>query len=129
MSHVAVVNCEIKDLDALETAVAAFNARLVRDQRHFRMYGSERQPCLHAITGIKGTTYEIGLRQKTASDPETFELACDFFDGRLRETFGEQLVGLRKEYAAVVAERTLARRGYRVTRQTEGQQIRLVARA
>ena len=132
MSHVAVVACQIRDLDALSSAAEKLGGELRRNQTRFQMYGSESQACVHAI-GVKGArngAYEIGLRRKSASDEaEGYELACDFFDGSLATKFGANLVGLRNEYQAVVAERTLQRRGYRVQRQDEGQQIRLVARA
>lgn len=132
MSHVARVDCEIRDLDALEIAVAKMGAELRRNQKTFRMWGtgsSAHQPCVHAITltGDKNA-YEVGLRQKTAGDPNTFEFACDFFDGKLTRAFGPNLTTLQNEYLAVVAERQLARRGWRVRREVDTrQQVRLVA--
>lgn len=128
MSHVAKVNCSITDLDALSQALGKFpGAALVRGKKAFRMYGSESQPCVHAIT-VPNTKYEIGLRYKSLNPADGFEPACDFYDGSLSRVFGDQLTTLRNEYSAVVAESTLRRRGYRVTRQIDTpQQIRLVA--
>jgi hypothetical protein len=127
MSHVAKVEAMIRDLDALEQTVTDLGGVLHRDQRTFRMWGSA-QPCLHAIS-IKGArdAYEIGLRLKDAADPNTFEFACDFMDGRLTQQFGPQLVNLRNGYLATVAEKQLRQQRYRVQRQVVGQQIRLVA--
>ena len=130
MSHVTKVECQITDLDALAQALSKFpGTALVRGKNKFRMYGSESQNCVHAIT-IPGTQYEIGLRWKTSpGKPEDgFEPACDFSGGSITRTFGSQLMSLRNEYSAVVAENTLRRRGYRVQRQIDTpQQIRLVA--
>ena len=132
MSHIAVVNCVITNLDALATAAEKLGGELMRDQRSFRMYGSQQQPCLHAIR-LKGKAdaYEVGLRQKAAEEPGTFDLACDFFDGNLTKAFGQNLTGLQNEYTALVAEQAMRRRGYRVQRDAEAPAnvIRLVARA
>lgn len=130
MSHVAKVSCAIRDLSALEVALEKLGGELRRGQTSFKMYGSAKQPCVHAIAlkGATKDTYEVGLRYKTAGDPETFEMACDFFDGKLSKAFGQNLDGLQNEYLATVAERQLSRRGYRVRRvESEARQIRLVA--
>lgn len=123
MSHVSVVDCEIRDLTALRAAAETLGAELLYGKRTFNMYGAP-QPCVHAIA-LKGQpdAYEIGLRQKVAGDDSVFQFACDFYDGRLRAAFGENLEGLQNEYLAVVAEQELARGGYRVEREVVGQEI------
>ena len=128
MSHTVAVKCAFRDLDALDQAVAAFGATLVRDQRQFRMYGSETESCIHAIT-IPGTTYEVGLRYANAHDQSTFDASCDFFDGSIKRAFGDDLVGLKNEYLAVVAENQLRANGYWVERQTVDNRIYLTAQA
>lgn len=130
MSHVSVVKCHLRDLDALETAAEKLGGVLHRNQRTFKMYGSRPEPCLHAITlRDEPNAYEIGLRQTAANDPHTFEFACDFFDGKLSKAFGQNLTGLQNEYLAVVAERQLEQGGYRVVREEAEQGIRLRAYA
>jgi hypothetical protein len=128
MSHVARVNCQIKLLDALSTALEKFpGTALQRGQTKFQYYGGSKEACIHAIT-VPGTKYEIGLRYKATDPAEGFEPVCDFFDGKIAQTFGRDLIGLRNEYSAVVAEQTLRRRGYRVQRAVDTrEQIRLVA--
>lgn len=130
MSHVAYVEGEVKDLDALDEALLKFpeaKAALNRNQKVFRGYGSERAPCLHAIS-MQGMNYEIGLRLKNAADPDTYQFAADFYSGELTRAFGPQLVHLRNEYMAVVAENALRQQGYMVTRYADSRQ-RLELRA
>lgn len=131
MSHVAVVRCQVKDLGALKTAAEKLGGEFMEGQTRFRMWGSERQPCLHAIR-VKGkpNAYEVGLRYTDASKPEEgFDFACDFYDGTLTGQFGSQLVNLRNEYTAAVAEAAMRKRGFRVRRDAEAPAnvIRLVA--
>ena len=127
MSHVATVQCLIKaaSLDLLNEAAQKFGGELVENQTSFLMWGSRREPCIHAIrlTNQPGA-YEIGLRRAEANDPTTFNLAADFYDGRLNKAFGHELVDLRNEYLALVAEQQLRRGGYRVMeREQEGQRL------
>ena len=53
MSHVSNVKCNIRDLTSLGEAAAKHGGELMVGQTSFRMYGSQKQPCLHAIR-IKG---------------------------------------------------------------------------
>lgn len=128
MSHVVAVEGKVKDLDALEVALGKYNAQLVRDAKSFAGYAGAKQPCVHKITWA-GAQYEVGLRLEEASSAEpTFTLHCDYWEGAVERQLGPRLNHLRNEYQAVVAERTLGRRGYRVHRQVnEANQIRLVA--
>ncbi len=133
MSHVARVNCIIKDLDVLGEAAEKLGGELVRDQKRFHFYAGATEPCVHAlkVKGAKDTDHEVGLRQKSASDPEEgFEPHYDVsFAGNINRAFGSNLVELRKEYSAAMAERQLRKQGYMVRRDTEAQanEIRLVA--
>lgn len=117
MSHVVKVECTINDLDALEVAVSAFNAKLVRDKRHFQMYGTESEPCFHAIVmnDAKPKAYEIGLRQKTTNPADGFELAFDPFDSSLTRTFGSNLEGLTTRYSAAKSQSLAHRAGLRTS--------------
>lgn len=129
MSHIASVNCQIKDLDALELAAQKFNARLVRGKTSFKAYyGDTNTKCQHVVEMVDNPKgYSIGLRQKAQADEE-YELACDFFDGSLAKAFGPELVNLRNEYQVAVVQANLPR-GYRFQREDVGTQIRLRATA
>lgn len=127
MSHIVSVECKVKDIDALEVAAAKFNAQLVRDAKTFLGYANSKQPCVHKITW-DGARYEVGVRLAAASSTPEFTLHCDFWDGHVEAKFGKGMTELRNEYQAVVAERTLARRGWRTRREVdERAQIRVVA--
>lgn len=130
MSHIASVNCIIKDLDALETAAEKFGATLVRGKNRFKAYyGDTQTKCEHVIeVNNNRSGYSIGVR-KEANANEEFGLACDFFDHSLENTFGKDLVGLKNEYSAVVAEKALRRKGFMVRRHVDEplRQVQLVA--
>lgn len=122
MSHIATIQCRIKDLDVLEQVLQSLGGELRRGQQTFRTY-QPNQRCVHAIRLTKPKeAYEVGLRYASASDPtQGFTLAYDnFAEGRHLDTaFGPGLVKLQDEYLAVVAERQLEAGGYRVRREQE----------
>ncbi len=125
MSHVTKVACAIKDLDALRASLERFGAELLYGKREFQYYAGNREKCMHAIK-VPGTQYEIGLRLKDAADPETFELACDFYDATLAKVFGSELSELKMEYGAVIAEKSLQRSGWRTQRAVNEQGLQYV---
>lgn len=136
MSHVADVQMEVKDLDALKSVVADMGGTFVEGQRTHKWYGrfmndwedtraaaNRRDPktfgkCEHAIK-VPGVDYEIGV---VKTGDETFDLVYDSWgSGRgLEAKFGTGLVGLKQGYSVEVTRRELSRKGYRVT--TERQQ-------
>lgn len=126
MSHIAAVNCEIKNLDSLDEALAQFDASLKRNKTSFKAYAGTNTKCNHVIEVNGSAGYSIGLRQKAQADEE-YELACDFYDGSLERTFGKGLVNLRNEYLAAEVTRNIPR-GYRLQRE-ETQAGRLHLRA
>ena len=133
MSHVAKVNFEIKDLDALDRAATALGGELVRGATAFRFYAGQQAPCLHLIqlSGDKGG-HQIGLRKHVDAEgricDDSFDLHYDLgYAHNINRAFGPQASGLRREYNAQTAEAYLHRKGHRVSRQDTPGQIRLVA--
>lgn len=128
MSHIADVQMQIKDLDALRSAVEALGGKLVLGQKTHRWFGkflndwnSERAAvnrrdsntfgtCEHAIT-FKGIDYEIGV----VKDGESYELIYDTYGGALEQKLGVGLPKLKQGYGVEVTKRQLSRQGYRVT--------------
>ena len=135
MSHIADVRMEIKDLDALRSAVKALGGKLVMGQKTHRWYGrfmndwsSERAAvnrrdsstfgtCEHAIK-FDGIHYEIGV----VKNGDSYELIYDTFGssgehdgGKLEEKLGVGLPKLKQAYGVEVTRRQLSRQGYRVT--------------
>lgn len=128
MSHIADVQMQIKDLDALRSAVEALGGKLVLGQKTHRWFGkflndwnSDRAAvnrrdsntfgtCEHAIT-FKGIDYEIGV----VKDGESYELIYDTYGGALEQKLGVGLPKLKQGYGVEVTKRQLSRQGYRVT--------------
>lgn len=150
MSHVACCEVVVRDLDVLRTAAGRLGLIFVEGQRTHRWYGrflddwrdprsaksKGRDPkafgtCDHAIRldPANPGDYEIGVVARPEGDG--WDLVYDSYGpGRkLEQVAGVDLVRLRREVAAEVATRTLTRAGYRLSRQQEGERIRLVARA
>lgn len=128
MSHIADVRMQIKDLDALRSAVEALGGTLVMGQKTHRWFGkflndwdSDRAAvnrrnsntfglCEHAIT-FAGIDYEIGV----VKDGESYELIYDTYGGALDAKLGVGLPMLKQGYGVEVTKRQLSRQGYRVT--------------
>ena len=130
MSHVADVQLQIKDLDALKTAVEALGATFVQGQKSFKWYGrfmndwsSQRAAsnrhdakdfgkCEHAIT-VDGVKYEIGV----VKTDDGYSLLYDSWGpgAGLEKKFGVGMPKLKQSYSTEVSRRELKRKGYRVT--------------
>lgn len=132
MSHVADVQMQVKDLDALKAFVADSGCEWREGQRTFQWYGqflndwsSQRAAvnrvdpktfgkCEHAIR-VPGVNYEIGVVKR--ADGEGFDLLYDSYgSGRgLEAKFGVGLPLLKQGYSVELSKRELSRKGYRVT--------------
>ena len=128
MSHIADVRMQIKDLDALRSAVEELGGTLVLGQQTHRWFGkflndwnSDRAAvnrrdsstfgtCAHAIA-FAGIDYEIGV----VKDGDGYELIYDTFGGHLENKLGVGLPLLKQGYGVEVTKRQLSRQGYRVT--------------
>jgi hypothetical protein len=129
VSHVAVVNCIVKDLEALGKACAKKNARLNVGAKTFKSFSTER--CEHSITLLDNPkAFEVGLLRDPKSEGWKFGFDDYGHAGRaLVDRFGEGLEVLQNEYLAVIAEDQLRRDGFMVERLEAGQRIELVALA
>lgn len=108
MSHVTPIQCEVRDLDALERAVRRFDGVLVRDHQTFRFYGGATEQCAHAIR-FPGCAYEVGVKQ--TGEAGVFSLAWDSYEPRLASLLGGEgapllvrAYGLEKARAEMVAD-------------------------
>jgi hypothetical protein len=138
MSHVAQIELEIKDLDALETVCTELGLELVRDQRTYNWYGrsvgdsalpvgfakEELGTCEHAIR-IKGSKhvgaansrmpYEIGLA-RCRDGRNGYVMLWDTWmggNGLVEKVGGEKATKLRQGYGVEVAVRQMKRDGHR----------------
>lgn len=143
MSHVATIEIEIKDLQALASACAELGLEFLEGQNTYRCWGtgkelshlegyqkrsgkqlmpdgwtlSEMGQCEHAIK-LKGShdQYEIGLATRRDGRPG-YQLLCDISGAYwVREKLGEHFEKLRQGYAVEVAVRAAKRAGFRVVK-------------
>jgi hypothetical protein len=117
MSHVATIQIEIKDLNALEAASKELGLELVRGQTTFRKFERSRAgECDHAIR-IPGDqrAYEIGV-VKIKGDKPGYTLAWDSWAGGygMVAKVGQDAGLLKQAYAGEVAVKTARAQGFRV---------------
>ncbi len=122
MSHLAIIELEVTDLDALSLACSQIGIDLVKDKKTFRWFDGDGQ-CDHAIT-IPGANYEIGLILKDGK----YELQTDFFDKGIEAAIGKQGGLLRQRYAVERTKTEAKRQGYRVIEKQTENGIRLHVR-
>jgi hypothetical protein len=147
MSHVAGIECEVRDLGDLKVAAEALGFEFVEGQTTHKWFGrflndwrSERAAvhkgfdpdtfgrCEHALRlkDAQPTDYEVGVVRRG----ESWALVYDSFGQgrRLEERGGVDMLRLRNEVAAATATRVLERDGWSVRREEHGETIRIAAR-
>ncbi len=134
MSHVATIELQIKDLDALERACKTLGLELVRGQESYRWYGhhvgdyplpagfsaADLGKCNHAIRIPGVSSYEVGVVQRG----DSYTLLWDFYgsQGRLmQDHIGASGIKLQDQYAAQVSISQLQSEGYSVNTWTNDQ--------
>lgn len=134
MSHVAEMDMEIKDLEALDAACKQMGLELVRDQKTYKWWGhsvgdyplpkgfkeQDLGKCDHAIR-IPGNreAYEIGVMPRRDGRPG-FTMLWDFYNGGygMEKMVGHEGNKLKQEYAVQTAMKNVPR-GYRVSRERQ----------
>lgn len=134
-SHVATIDCEIRDLDALEIACRRLGLEFRHGQQTYRWFGEfvgdaplpkgmtaeDLGKCDHAIAvPDNDRAYEIGVRQ---NEDGTYTLAWDFFNGGYGlETIvgGRDSKKLVAEYSVAVAENAAKVQGWLCERTVDG---------
>jgi hypothetical protein len=143
MSHVAKIELEIKDLDALAKAAASLGLELVRGQKNYRWYGrhvgdyplpqgftrEDLGSCEHAIR-VPGSdrAYEIGVVQRR-DGKAGYTLLWDFWQGGygLQAKVGSDGQKLRQAYTTEAAVANYTRKGFRVQRTTKEGRVIITA--
>jgi hypothetical protein len=130
MSHVAKIEVEIKDLEALRSAAASLGLELVDRQTTYRWYGrrvgdtklpdgftaAELGTCEHALRVVgEPSAYEIGIVARRDGGAG-YTLLWDSWNGGygLVEKVGAGAALLKQAYGVAVATRVALRAGYRV---------------
>ncbi len=141
MSHVATIEIEIRDLDALARAAKRCGLEFVKDQTTYIWYGrsvgdyplpegfteKDLGRCLHALRvppselskGQKTRPpYEVGVVERRDGKPG-YMLQWDFYAGGygLEKRVGKDCQRLRQAYGIEVAKAQAQRKGFRVTEQ------------
>lgn len=128
MSHVATVDLQILDLDALKAACEEIGLIWKEGQKTYRWYQKwmndygkddaaykngikpeDYGKCEHAI-GTKSNGYEIGVVKNPKG--KGYVLIWDFFDGTIEKAAGKQCDKLFKTYSKNVAVKQVKRLGY-----------------
>lgn len=130
MSHVATVDVEIKDLQALKDAAKRVGLEFVENQKTYRWFGEHVGDyplpdgfaeddlgfCEHALR-VPGSreAYEIGVVKRRDGKPG-FALMWDFYGGGygLQHHVGEECNKLRQAYSVAVATKAAKAKGFRV---------------
>ena len=137
MSHVATIELQVTDLDALKAAAEKLGLVFHEGRRNYRWYGrsigdyplpegmtaSDLGKCSHTLSVRDNPqAYEIGVVKK--KDSSGFVLAWDFWNrGRnygdqglgLQDVVGENACRLQQEYAVEVAKKYWLGQGWQVT--------------
>lgn len=142
MSHVANVEIEVKDLDALIKACKQLGLEFVQDQKTYKWYGRFLNDwhskeaaanqgfdpktfghCEHAIRVPPGHpayrqgAYEVGVVKRQDGKPG-YTLIYDVYgqSDSLEKAIGNRAAKIKQEYAAQVATRQAQKQGFRVRR-------------
>ncbi len=114
MSHLAIIELEVTDLEALSLACRHLGLDLVQGKTTFKWYNGNN-PCDHAIV-VPEARYEIGLVLKDGK----YELQTDFWDQGIEKAIGKKGSMIKQRYAVERTRSEAKRKGYRVIeRQTE----------
>jgi hypothetical protein len=138
ISHVADVDVKVTDLNAFKTAVEALGGEYLPNETKIRWYGTflndwnsqaaavnridpKRFGTTDAgIARFKGCAYDVGLLKNADGSYTPY---FDSYGGgghALQQVLGGlACTKLKDEYAAAVATRMLARKGFRVSRVTD----------
>lgn len=131
MSHVAKIQLQITDLDALDAACRELGLTLTRDQRTYKWFGRhvgdyplpegftqhDLGHCEHAIK-VPGTSWEIGVAR--ARGHSHYTLLFDFY-GSLGQPISKAIGGnegtkLKRAYATHAAIQQAKKQGWTYTR-------------
>lgn len=130
MSHVAMVDAEILDLDSLMKACDDLGLEFRKGQRTYRWFGqhvgdyplpkgfskSDLGKCLHAIA-VKGNSnaYEVGIVERRDGKPG-YQLMWDFWAGGygLQGVVGDNCKKLIQAYKVNVTAKALAKKGCQI---------------
>ena len=135
MSHIAKIEIEIRDLEALKEACKRLGFNFKTNQKYYAWYGikvgndllpeglteNDLGKCTHAIQ-IPSASFEIGVVEKDNS----YQLMWDsWIHGGLQKAIGKDAGILKQAYAVESVKREARKKGYRLTEKKMKHGIRL----
>ena len=136
MSHIARIELEIIDLEALKAACQRLGLEFRCGQAEYSWYGEymndyplpeglsiqDLGKCDHAIH-VPGATYEVGILKRKGK----YLLLWDFWsEGGLQHVLGQNAGRLKQAYAIERTRREALRKGYRIVESKTQNGVRLV---
>jgi hypothetical protein len=121
MSHFTQINTEIRDFDALRTAVVRCGGELV-ENAECRWYSGTRQ--FQLVVRLPGR-YDAALERQS---DESYRLTADWYGGHVARYLGRNGDILLQLYAAEKAKLEGRRRGFSVTERQEGDAVLITLR-
>lgn len=122
MSHIATVEVEFRDMDALAKACVKCGVELRQDQKTFRWYNSKVSPCDAAIVHPNAKAYEIGVHKTETGLRIQFDPFMSGYGMQDAVAFEDDIEGLGKlqqAYAVEVARKQAKRQGFSVREQVQ----------
>jgi hypothetical protein len=130
MSHVACIDIEITDLEALESACERLGWKLVKEAKTFKWFGKwvddyhsqdaayhhginpeDYGKCAHKIK-VPGCGYEIGLLEQ---EDGSFKAIFDFYDKKLEQAVGGKTCSkLKQLYGVEKTKKECIKKGFKV---------------
>ena len=95
MSHIETCAVLITDLKALRAACVRLGVTFSEGQKTFKAY-YPHNACAHAITGIAGTDWEVGLKETPVKKGSAFSPIFD--------TWGNQGLNIQKKFCKQKAD-------------------------
>jgi hypothetical protein len=131
MSHVAKIEVEIRDLEALAAACQRIGCELHMGQREYAWFGTsvgdyplpegfkaaDLGKCEHAIS-VPGASYEVGVVARRDGRQGYTLLWDSWSSGGLERKLGQGASRLVQAYGVEAATRAARRQGYSVTETT-----------
>ena len=124
MSHFATIKTQIKDIDALRSAVQEMGLSLLQKATARGYYENNVQG--DYVIRLKGP-YDIAVNKQ---NDNTFALTCDWWDGHVEKEVGQNYGKLLQLYGVHKAIREAKRKGHLVQRrQQDNGSIKLIIAA
>jgi hypothetical protein len=122
MSHIATVEVEFRDMDALAKACVKCGVELRQDQKTFKWFGGKISSCDAAIVHPNPKAYEIGVHKTDTGLRIEFDPYMSGYGMQDAVAFQDNKQGLGKlqqAYAVEVARKQAKRQGFSVREQVQ----------